>query len=121
MPPQALELIERAGFRREYVDQVVAIIRQDPFSVREAFHADRIFATLIELLANFFHNGLDLLGIASAADDEKIREGSYFTQVQNPNVDGFLRFSGSNGGKPRGSSERQCSRMRGRVVMLSDS
>jgi hypothetical protein len=76
---------------------------------------------LIELLADLFHDGLDLLGIASAADHEKIGEGGDFAQVQHANVQGFLGFGGSNGGEPRRSGERRCSRVRGRVVLLSDS
>ena len=63
------------------MDHVVAVIRQNPLGVGEAFHADRIFAASIQLLANFFHDGLDLLGIAPATDDKKIRECSYLAQV----------------------------------------
>jgi len=102
------------------VDQIIAVIRQNPFGVFEAFHADGIFAALIELLADLFHDRLDLLGIASAADHEKIREGGDFAQVQNANVEGFLRFGGSNGGEPRGSGLERRYGLRGRAVLLSD-
>jgi hypothetical protein len=73
------------------------------------------------LLAHFFHDGLDLLGIASTADDEEIREGSDLAQVQNTNVEGFLGLGGSNGGEPRRSGERRRDGLRDRVVLLSDS
>jgi len=86
VPPQALEFIEGARFWREDVNQVIAIIGQDPFGVGEAFHADGIFAASFKLLADHFHDGLDLLWIASAADDEKIGEGGDFAQIQNANV-----------------------------------
>jgi hypothetical protein len=89
------------------MNQVIAVIRQDPFGVCEAFHANRIFAALIELKADLFHDGLHLLGIASAADHEKIREGGDFAQVQNANVEGFLGFGGSNSGEPRGNGGQQ--------------
>ena len=120
MPPQALKFIERASFRREHVNQIVPVIGQDPLCVCEAFHADWIFASLIQLLADLFDDRLDLLGIASAANHEKIREGGHFTQVQNANVEGFLRFGGSNSGEPRGGCERLGNWVRGRVVLLSD-
>jgi len=103
------------------MDHVVAVIRQNPLGVGEAFHADRIFAASIQLLANFFHDGLDLLGITSAADHEEIRERGDFAQIQHANVEGFLRFGGSNGCEPGGSADRRCSRMRRCVVLLSDS
>ena len=103
------------------MNQVVAVIRQDPIGVLEAFHADRIFTALSEFLSHFFHDGLDLLGITSAADHEKISEGSHLAQVQNANVEGFLRLGGSNCSEPCGNGRRQCKRVRGRVVLLSDS
>ena len=121
VPPQPLEFIKRARFWREDVNQIIAIIGQDPFGVCEAFHADRILAALIELQSNLFHDGLELLGIASATDHEKIREGSHLAQVQNANVEGFLGLGGPNCGEPRGGGKRWCSRLRGRVVLLSDS
>jgi hypothetical protein len=49
---------------------------------------------------------LNLLRITSAADHEKIREGSHFAQVQNANVEGFLGLGGSNCGEPRGGGKR---------------
>ena len=72
------------------MNQIVAVIRQDPFGVREAFHADGIFAASFKLLADFFDDCLDLLGIASAADDEEIRESRNVTQVQNANIEGLF-------------------------------
>lgn len=63
------------------MNHIIAIIGQNPFGVREAFHADGIFAALFQLLADFFHDRLDLLGIASTADHEEIRERGYFAQV----------------------------------------
>ena len=102
------------------MNQEVAVVRQNPLGVGEAFHADRIFAALIELLSDFFHNGLDLLRIAAAADHEKIRKGGDVAQVQHTNVQGFLRFGGSNSGEPRGDGDQPCGRLRGCVVLLSD-
>jgi len=63
------------------VNQIIAVVGQDPFRVGESFHADRIFAALVELQANLFHDGLDLLGIASTADHKEIGEAGYFAQV----------------------------------------
>ena len=77
MPPQPLQFVKRACFGRKDVYQIVAVIGENPFGVRETFHADRILAAPFELLADLLHDGLDLLGIAPATDHEKIREGSY--------------------------------------------
>lgn len=90
MPPQALQFIKGARLGREHVDKIVAVIRQNPFSVGKSFDADRIFAALIELLAYLFHNGLNLLRVIAAADHEKIGERGDFAQIQNSNIGGFL-------------------------------
>ena len=121
MPPQPLQFVERPRLGRKDVDQIIPVISQDPLRVGEAFHADGIFAALVQLLADLFHNGLDLFGIASSADHEEIRERSNLAQVQNSDVQGFLGFRGSNGSKPRRGAERRCGGMRGRIVLLSDS
>jgi hypothetical protein len=72
------------------VDQIIPVIGQNPFGVLETFHTDRVFAALGELPADLFDDGLDLFGIASAANHEEIGEGGNFTQVQNTNVESFL-------------------------------
>jgi hypothetical protein len=90
------------------MDQKIAVIGQNPFGVGKSFHADRIFAAPFQLLADLFHDGLDLLGIAPAADHEKVGEAGNFTQIQNANIEGFFRFGGSNGGEPRRGSEGPC-------------
>lgn len=86
------------------MNQIIAVIRQYPLGVCEAFHAHGMFTALIEPQAHLFHNGLGLFGIASAADHEKIGKGGHFAQVQNTNVESFLRFRGSNSGEPRRNS-----------------
>ena len=103
------------------MNQVVSVVRQDPLGVRKTFHADRIFAAPVQLLADLFHDRLDLLGVASATDDEEVREAGDFAQVQDANIKGLLGFGGSNGSEPRRRSDWRCNGVQGRVVLRSDS
>jgi len=106
VPPQPLEVIISARLRGENVDQVIAIIGQNPFSIVEAFYADRVLAPLGQFRTDLFADGLDLLRIRSAADHEKVGERCDLTQIEDSNVDGFLRFGGSNRDEPRRGAKR---------------
>ena len=68
------------------MNQIVAVIGQNPFRIGESFHANRIFAALIQLLANLFYDGLNLLGIISAADDKEICKSGDVAQIKNAYV-----------------------------------
>ena len=72
------------------MDQVISVIGQNPLRVCEAFHAHRIFTAPFKLLADLFNDGLNLFGVVSAADHEKVRERGYVAQIQYTNVEGFL-------------------------------
>lgn len=97
MPPKPVEVVVSPCFRREYVDQIVPVIGQYPFRVVKTFHADGVLPAFLQLQADFFADGLNLLRIGSAADYKKIGKGCDATQIQNPDIDGFLRFGGANG------------------------
>jgi hypothetical protein len=56
------------------MDQIVAIIGQYPFRVLKALDAYRVLASFLQLQADFFTDGLNLLGIGPAADYKEIRE-----------------------------------------------
>jgi hypothetical protein len=73
--PQSIQIVVSTRFFREHVNQVVAVIGQDPFGVCETFHAHRTLAAFIELTADLLSDGLNLFGIATGANDKKIGEG----------------------------------------------
>ncbi len=98
--PQAIEIVIRAGFLGENVDQVIAIIRQDPFGVFETLHADGVFSDIVKLAADLFRDGLNLFGITAGGDDEEIRERGDFAQIEHSNIGGFFRFSGAGCDEP---------------------
>ena len=51
VPPEALQFVISARLRRKHVDQVIAVIGQNPLGIPETFDADRIFAALLQLRA----------------------------------------------------------------------
>jgi hypothetical protein len=120
MAPQSIQIVVSTRFFRKHVDQVVAVIRQDPFRVLEAFHANRIFAALGELLADFFRNRLNLLRIGAGTHDEEIREGRHVAQVQDLNILSFFRFSGPDRGEPMRGFVLYVDRLRGGIALLSN-
>jgi hypothetical protein len=63
------------------MDQVVPVIGQNPFCILKTLHIHRVLPASFQLQANFLGDGLDLFGIAPAADDEEIGEGSNTAQV----------------------------------------
>lgn len=63
------------------MDQVVAVVCQNPVGVFKPLHADRVFASFFQLESNLFANGLDLPGIRSGADYEKIGKGCDLPEV----------------------------------------
>jgi hypothetical protein len=79
--PKAIEIVIGTGFLGKNVDQVVAIIRQNPFGIFEAFHADGVFSDIVKLAPDLFSDGLNLLWIATGGDDEEIGEGRDFAQI----------------------------------------
>lgn len=81
MAPEPFEIVEGPGFFGKHVDQVVAVIGQDPVGVLEAFDTERVLAPIGELCANFFADGLDLARIGPRADNEEICERRDFAQV----------------------------------------
>ncbi len=89
------------------MNQVIAVIGQNPLGVLKTLHADGMFAALLELDSNFFADGLDLLRIAPAADYKEVGERGNTAQIENPNVTGFFRFCGADGREPRGAGGRR--------------
>jgi hypothetical protein len=101
--PQTIEIVIGASFLGENVDQVVAIVCQNPLGILEALDTDRMLTMLVKLTADLFGDGLNLLGVATGGDDEKVGERGDFAQIQYPDVGGFLRFSGAGSDEPRRS------------------
>ena len=99
--PQPFQIVVRARLRRKYVDQTIAVVRQNPLGVGEAFHADRVFAAHFHLLRDFFGDGLNLFRIRAGADHEKVGEAGHVAQVQHADIGGLFRFSGAYGSQPR--------------------
>jgi len=103
------------------MDQQIAVVRQHPFGISEAFHADRILAAQLQLLRHLFRDSLNLFRIRTGADHEKVGEGSHLTQIQHTNVDGFLRFSGADSSQPRRGFKRRGNRVNCGVQLLLNS
>lgn len=82
--------------------QEVAEIAQHPFTLFVTFHAGRKFAALLQLLADFVSDGLNLARIGSRADDKVVSETGYACEVQNPDVSGLFFLCGPNGDSPSG-------------------
>jgi hypothetical protein len=83
------------------VDQIIAVIQQNPFGVLISLDARRIFAQLLQLDLDFVGDGLNLAGVGTAADDEKVGEGGYFAKVEDLDIFGLLRLGGLNRGEPK--------------------
>ena len=79
------------------MDQVISVIGQHPFRVLKTLHAHRVLAAFLQLQADLFADGLNLLGIGPATDYEEIRERRNAPQIQNPDIDCFLGFGGADG------------------------
>jgi hypothetical protein len=56
-----------------------------------------VLASFLQLQADFFADGLNLLGIGPAADYKEIRERRNTAQIQNPDIDCFFGFGGAYG------------------------
>jgi len=101
--PETIKIVIRAGFLGENVDQIIAVIRQDPLGIFETLHTHGVFSHLVKLTADLFGDGLNLSGIAPGCDDEEIRERGDFAQIKHSNVGSFLRFGSAGGNEPRRS------------------
>ena len=88
------------------MDQVIAKIGEYPLRIVVAFDADRMLAALCQLQADLFADGLNLLRIGAGTDQEEIGERGYVPEVEDSDVNRFLRFGGADCGKPRRSAKR---------------
>lgn len=80
------------------MDQIVAIIGEDPIGVAITLDTDRKFPSLAKLRANLVANRLDLLRIRTRADNKEIRERGNFPQVEHLDVCGFFGLGCAYGG-----------------------
>ena len=83
------------------MNDVVAVVGEDPLRVVVAFQTVRQLAMLLELGRHLVADGLALLRIGRRAEDEVVGEGSDLPEVKNANRGGFLRFRGAQGNQPR--------------------
>jgi hypothetical protein len=72
------------------MNQIVAVIEQNPLRVLIAFHAIGPLTQFSQLGFDFVRNRLNLPGVGSATDDEEIGKGSDFTKIEDDNVFGLL-------------------------------
>jgi len=98
--PEALQVVVRARFFLEDVDDEVAEVHQHPFATIVALNADSQVAGVFELKVDFVTDGLVLFGTRSGTDDEVIAEAGYFAKVQHLDVSCFLGFCCPDCGKP---------------------
>ena len=98
--PEALQIVVGSGFFGKNIDYVFAVVHQNPFGVGIAFHARRNVAVLLQIFFNFVGDGLVLLGIRAAANDQGIGEGGHVAQVEHANIFCLFGFGGMDGGKP---------------------
>jgi hypothetical protein len=98
--PQSIQIVIGARLFGEHVDQVIAVIGQDPLCVIETFHAHRTLTAFVQLPADLFGDGLDLFWIASGGNYKKVGERGDIAQIQHADVGRFLRFSGAGSDEP---------------------
>jgi len=100
--PQAFQVVVGAGLLGENVNHEIAVIDQNPLRVLITFDAGRVLARFFQLGLDLIGDGLNLAGIAAAANQEKIREGGNLANVECNDVAGLLGVGGSDGGQPQG-------------------
>ena len=94
VPPQALQIVERARTIEEDVHEEVTIVQEYPFPVVVALDVERQFSPLIlHLEMNLVSNGLVLAGVGPGADQEVVCEAGDLAKVQNSDVLRFLSLS----------------------------
>jgi len=99
--PEAFELEILAGLGLEDVDEVIAIIGQNPFAGFVAFEAvGEVAVFVLDLEADFIGDGLHLAGVGAGADDEMVGERGYAGEVENDDVGGLFFTGGADGGEP---------------------
>ena len=64
------------------MDQIIAVIKQNPLRILIPFHTIRVFAEFFELGLDFVGNCLNLAGVGAAADQEKVGERGDFAEVE---------------------------------------
>lgn len=83
------------------MNQQIAVIGQDPLTLVISFKTDREFSRILfQAEADFVGNGLNLPLIRAGTDDKDISKGSYASQVENLDVDGFFGFGRANREQP---------------------
>jgi hypothetical protein len=100
--PQAFQFVVGARFFRKHVDQIVAVVGENPLRIVETFDAHRVLATIGELLAYLFADRLDLAWVRTRTDHEEVGKRSNLAQVQYAYFNCFLGGGGADGGQPRG-------------------
>ena len=120
MPPQPLQIVISAGLRRKNVNQIVAVVGQDPFGGVEALDVHRILAPLAQLQPHFFTDGLDLAGVAAGADHKKVGKRGHLAQVEHADISGLFGLGRVDGGEPGGSLGMLLVQNVSGVTLLSD-
>ena len=90
------------------MNQIIAEIGQNPFRVRESFHADRIFAALHQAAGRSLRlMAWICLGLLPLQITKKSAKEVTSRRSKHANVEGFFGFGGSNCDEPRRGGERR--------------
>jgi hypothetical protein len=99
--PQAFQVVILAGLRREYVNDKIAVVGQNPLGVVQPFHTERPLTDFLEALLHFLGNGLNLTRVGAGGDDEVVGKRGHVAQIEDANLGTFPRIDGAHGGEPR--------------------
>ena len=82
------------------MNQEVAVVEQNPFRGVVTLYADRKLSHAFEEVADLVGNCLTLPLVCGSTDDEVVGKRCDFTQIENDQVFGFLRFRALGGNQP---------------------
>jgi hypothetical protein len=100
LTPQTIKIVKSAGLLGKNVHDQIGIVAENPFATFVALDAGRPFADLLQLVRDLVGNRLQLARVSAVADQEKVREGRYFSKVQNLDFSGFFRLRRPDGDEP---------------------
>jgi hypothetical protein len=101
VPPKAFEIIQSPGAIQEDVDQVIAVIHQDPLGVPVAFNTHGRVPKFFQIELNSVADRLVLASTGAGADDKEIGKTGYVAKIEDADVLGLLFFRGVHGTQPK--------------------
>ena len=101
LTPEALEIVQAAGFFLEDVDDEVAEVHQHPLGVVVPLQMEWQVPSPLKLGGNLVADGLGLARVCRGADDEVVGKGGLVPQIQDLDVGCFLRLGCADRDEPR--------------------